>query len=120
MPASRAQHAAAARAAAAQVLDPLYAYDHHGAAFMLQHVPVVDAVSPRAAGLLGGARLTIAGDGFSADASAVSVLVDAAPCAVVSAALTQLVCELGPYRSSAPSLPPRPGPCPGPNPRRCR
>jgi hypothetical protein len=40
---------------------------------MLTHVAAVAAVRPAAAGLRGGARLTVAGDGFSPDAAAMRV-----------------------------------------------
>ncbi len=65
---------------------------------MLQHLAVVSDFWPRAAGLLGGARLTIAGDGFPAAAAAAVVDAGGAPCAVVSSSPSRIVCELGPYR----------------------
>jgi hypothetical protein len=85
-----------------------HTHDHRGAAFMLQHVAVVTGFRPAAAGLLGGARLTVAGDGFSPDAAAMRVEVAGGPCPIVTTSPTQLVCELPPYR-----CPPRPRP-PGP------
>jgi hypothetical protein len=75
-----------------------YTYDHRGTAFMLQHVAVVSAFRPNATGLLGGARLTVFGDGFSPDAAAMRVEVAGGPCPILSTSPTQLVCQLPPYR----------------------
>ncbi len=65
---------------------------------MLHHLAVVSDFWPRTAGLRGGARLTIAGDGFPTAAAAVTVDAGGASCAVVSSSATRIVCELGPYR----------------------
>ncbi len=74
--------------------------DHRGESFMLQHVATVTDYWPRSAGLLGGARITIAGDGFSNNASAVRVEVSRTPCVVETCSLQQIVCVLAPRRCS--------------------
>lgn len=68
-----------------QVVRELYSYDHHGKAFMLQLAAVITGFYPNATGLLGGARLTVFGTGFSADVSVVRVEVGGGPCPIVSA-----------------------------------
>ncbi len=78
--------------------------DHRGESFMLQHVPTVADYWPRSAGLLGGARITIVGDGFSSNASAVRVEVSRTPCAVETSSLQQIVCVLAPTRCPRPSV----------------
>jgi CRISPR/Cas system endoribonuclease Cas6 (RAMP superfamily) len=75
-----------------------FSYDHRGTAFMIQHVAVVTGLWPNASGLLGGARLTVFGDGFSANAAAMRVEVAGAPCPILTTAPNQLVCELPPNR----------------------
>jgi hypothetical protein len=66
---------------------------------MLHHLAVVSDFWPRATGLRGGARLTIAGEGFPTAAAAITVDAGGASCAVMSSSASSIVCELGPYRS---------------------
>ena len=72
--------------------------DHRGESFMLQHVPTITDYWPRSAGLLGGARITIVGDGFSSNASAVRVEISRTPCVVETCSLQRIVCVLTPKR----------------------
>ena len=87
-----------------QVLRDAFTFDHRGTAFMLQHAAVITGFRPNASGLLGGARLTVFGDGFSPDAAAMRVEVAGRPCPIVTTAPTQLVCELPPFRYSSPTV----------------
>jgi hypothetical protein len=81
-----------------QVARELYTYDHLGTAFMVQLAAVITGFYPNTTGLLGGARLTVFGNGFSADVTAVRVEVAGSPCSIVFASASQLVCEVPPYR----------------------
>jgi len=69
--------------------------DHEGEAYMLQHVPTIHSINPSSSGLLGGARLTIKGDGFTVEKPAAQVLVSGIKCEVDVVSLTELVCILG-------------------------
>jgi hypothetical protein len=80
--------------------------DHRGESFMLQHVTTVTDYWPKSAGLLGGARITIVGDGFSSNASAVRVEVSRTPCVVETCSLQQIVCVLTQKRCPHPFLNP--------------
>lgn len=80
------------------VVREAYSYDHRGTAFMLQHVAIITGFWPNASGLLGGTRVTVVGDGFSADAGLVKVEVAGTKCAIASTSTTQVVCELEPHR----------------------
>jgi hypothetical protein len=80
-----------------------YTADHSGASYMLSVIPLVKSLSPTAAGTLGGALLTIQGEGFSSNTSAVSVEVAGTPCAVVSSSVGKIVCELKPFVPAASS-----------------
>jgi hypothetical protein len=78
-----------------------YTADHTGASYMLSVIPLVKTLSPTTAGTLGGALLTIQGEGFSSNTSAVSVEVAGTPCAVVSSSVGTIVCELKPFVPAA-------------------
>ncbi len=80
------------------VVRATYGYDHRGTAFMLQHFSIITGFWPNASGMLGGARVTVFGDGFSPDAGAVKVEVAGTQCAIASTSTTQVVCELSPHR----------------------
>jgi hypothetical protein len=71
-----------------------YTADHTGMSFMLSIVPTVKSVFPSMAGTLGGARVTIMGNGFSNKASAVNVEIAGTPCRVLSATIEQIVCQV--------------------------
>ena len=76
--------------------------DHQGEAYMLQHVPTIHSVEPTSSGILGGARLTVKGDGFTVDPLAADVVVGGATCQMQHVSLTEIVCILGPANSGFP------------------
>ena len=69
--------------------------DHEGEAYMLQHVPTIYSIKPSSSGALGGARLTIKGDGFTVEKPAAQIVVQGIECQVDVVSLTELVCILG-------------------------
>ena len=81
----------------------LYLDDHKGISFMLCHVAKVLQVSPSRSGMMGGARLTITGGGFSNDKSVVKVFVAGDPCLVDVATMGRLECVLAPRASATSS-----------------
>mmetsp|Transcript_45072 Transcript_45072/g.109779 ORF Transcript_45072/g.109779 Transcript_45072/m.109779 type:complete len:280 (-) Transcript_45072:427-1266(-) len=74
--------------------DWLHASDHKGVRYHLQYFAHVSSVLPSTSGLLGGARLTVRGGGFSDDPSIVKVNVQGTDCHVISSTLSEIVCEL--------------------------
>jgi hypothetical protein len=81
----------------------LYLADHNGISFMLHHVAKVLQVSPSRSGMMGGARLTIIGAGFSNDKSVVKIFVAGDPCLVDVATMGRLECVLAPRASATSS-----------------
>ena len=81
-----------------RVENALYISDHHGRSFMLQHLGLIQDYWPRASGLLGGASLTIYGDSFTNNASALTISVSGTPCYVLSSTLQRIICQLASYR----------------------
>jgi hypothetical protein len=77
--------------------------DHQGEAYMLQHVPTIHSVEPTSSGVLGGARLTVKGDGFTVDPLAADIVVSGARCQMQHVSLTEIVCILGPAISGFPT-----------------
>ncbi|KAH8075485.1 hypothetical protein JL721_1495 [Aureococcus anophagefferens] len=69
--------------------------DAFGETYAVQYYPHVQSVSPALGSLEGGTLVTIAGGGFSDDASLVHVDVAGAPCDVVSSTLVEVVCRTG-------------------------
>jgi hypothetical protein len=80
----------------AQVQGTSYLTDHVGVSFMVHHLAKVQSVTPSSAGLLGGARLTILGNGFTLDKALVRVSVGGDPCYVQLATMTRIECVLAP------------------------
>jgi hypothetical protein len=80
----------------AQVQDTAYLTDHLGVSFMVHHLAKVQSVTPSSAGLLGGARVTILGNGFTLDKALVRVSVGGDPCHVQLATMTRIECVLAP------------------------
>jgi hypothetical protein len=80
----------------AQVQDTAYLTDHLGVSFMVHHLAKVQSVMPSSAGLLGGARVTILGNGFTLDKTLVRVSVGGDPCHVQLATMTRIECVLAP------------------------
>jgi len=71
-----------------------YLTDHLGISYMLHHVATVTSVFPSRAGMQGGTRLTIQGNGFSNDKANVQVRVGGERCAVAMASMTRIECVL--------------------------
>ena len=77
-----------------RVEDALYISDHHGRSFMIQHIGLIRDYSPRSTGVMGGALLTIYGDSFTNNASALTISIAGTACTVLSASIQRMVCEL--------------------------
>ena len=69
--------------------------DHLGEVYMLQHVPTIYSIEPTSSGMLGGANLTIKGDGFTVEKTAADVVVSGIPCEIKAVSLTEIICALG-------------------------
>ena len=78
----------------AQVTKTEFLADHHGVSFMIHHIATVSSVSPSRSGLLGGARITIRGRGFSNERVNIGVIVAGDPCVVQVATMSQIECVL--------------------------
>lgn len=76
--------------------------DHEGEAYMLQHVPTIHSVEPTRSGMLGGARITVKGDGFTVDPLAAEIDVSGVRCQIHHVSLSEIVCILGPAISGFP------------------
>ncbi len=81
-----------------RVENSLHISDHHGRSFMMQHLGLIKDYWPRASGLLGGALLTIVGDSFTNNVSALTVEIAGTPCKVLISTLERIICEIAPYR----------------------
>jgi hypothetical protein len=81
-----------------RVDDVLYVSDHHGRSFMLQHIGLITDYSPRSTGLMGGTLLTIYGDGFTNNASILTISIAGTPCSVLSTSLQRIVCKIQAFR----------------------
>jgi len=73
---------------------------------MLQHVPTIKSISPSSSGMLGGAKLTISGDGFTLDKSGAEVVVSGIKCEVEVVSLTKIICSLGAAAAAGPEFTP--------------
>lgn len=59
----------------------------------------ITGMSPSSGSTAGGQLVTISGNGFAADVSAISVLIAGVPCAVQSATATTIECKTGPVET---------------------
>ena len=81
----------------AEVAEDAFQADHQGVSFMLHHVALVTSITPTSSGVLGGARLTISGTGFTHDKTIVRVHVGGDACHVELATMTRIECVLAPH-----------------------